>query len=265
MMEAWLILGAWSLAAVVMSGLYIWQRRLGDPGIVDVAWSLLVAAATVLYAGLGPGLFERKLAVVAVVIVWAARLAGHVAWRLAQMPRDGRYVALQQEWGGSAERRMFYFYQMQALAAVLFSLPILIALRNPHPLGLFDGLGLLVGILAVVLESQADWQLTRFRQSADNRGSVCQEGWWRYSRHPNYFFEWTHWWAYVLFAVTWFPWGIATLLGPLLMWYFITRVTGIPPTEAQAIKSRGDAYRRYQQTTNAFFPWFPRLERGVSV
>ena len=33
---------------------------------------------------------------------------------------------------------------------------------------------------------------------------------------------------------------------------------GIPATEAQALRTRGDQYRRYQQTTNAFFPWMPR-------
>ncbi|MEQ9069114.1 MAG: DUF1295 domain-containing protein, partial [Gimesia chilikensis] len=72
-----------------------------------------------------------------------------------------------------------------------------------------------------------------------------------------YFFEWLHWWAYVCLAIQ-APWGWLTILGPLLMLHFILNVTGIPPTEAQAIKSRGEAYREYQRTTSAFFPWPPK-------
>jgi steroid 5-alpha reductase family enzyme len=153
---------------------------------------------------------------------------------------------------------MFRFYQLQAVGVVLFALPILIALRNPQPLNLLDWIGLAVGILSITGESIADWQLSRFRSRPENRGQVCERGLWRYSRHPNYFFEWLHWWAYVCFALSNWPWGAVTLLGPLTMWYLITRVTGIPPTEAQSLKSRGEAYRRYQQTTSPFFPWFRR-------
>jgi steroid 5-alpha reductase family enzyme len=153
---------------------------------------------------------------------------------------------------------MFRFYQLQAVGVVLFALPILIALRNPQPLTWIDWLGLAIGVLCIAGESLADWQLSRFRSQPANRGQVCNHGLWRYSRHPNYFFEWLHWWAYVCFAISNLPWGGLTILGPLTMWYLITRVTGIPPTEAQSLKSRGEAYRRYQQTTSPFFPWFPR-------
>jgi steroid 5-alpha reductase family enzyme len=52
-------------------------------------------------------------------------------------------------------------------------------------------------------------------------------------------------------------WWIALVI-PLLLLYFVLFVTGIPPTEAQAVASRGEDYRRYQQTTSAFVPWFPR-------
>jgi hypothetical protein len=82
---------------------------------------------------------------------------------------------------------------------------------------------------------------------------VCREGLWRYSRHPNYFFEWLHWWAYVFLAIGSPLWWLP-MLGVAVMFLFLTRVTGIPPTEAQALRSRGDAYRAYQRTTNAFFP-----------
>jgi steroid 5-alpha reductase family enzyme len=46
------------------------------------------------------------------------------------------------------------------------------------------------------------------------------------------------------------------------MLFFLFRVTGIPATEAQALRSRGDEYREYQQTTSAFVPWFPKRPRA---
>jgi len=253
-----LILLGWIAAAALMALLWLVQLRTGDAGIVDVAWAAGVGFLSAGFAALSPGLASRQWMVLAVVLVWALRLAGYVLVRMLTLPEDGRYTALKQQWGSQATWKMFRFYQLQALGVVLFALPILIALRNPEPLAFLDWIGLLIGLFSIAGESIADWQLSRFRSRPENRGQVCDRGLWRYSRHPNYFFEWLHWWAYVCFAISHWPWGTLTLLGPLTMWYLITRVTGIPPTEAQSLKSRGEAYRRYQQTTSPFFPWFPR-------
>jgi len=116
---------------------------------------------------------------------------------------------------------------------------------------------LLIWIVAIGGESLADSQLAQFRSDPAGGGQVCRDGLWRYSRHPNYFFEWVHWWAYVAIGIA-APWGWLTIAGPVLMYSFITRLTGIPPTEARALVTRGDAYREYQRTTNAFFPGPPR-------
>jgi steroid 5-alpha reductase family enzyme len=105
----------------------------------------------------------------------------------------------------------------------------------------------------------ADRQLARFKRRPESRGKTCREGWWRYSRHPNYFFEWLHWWSYVALAVGANYWWL-TLLSPSVMLYILLKVTGIPPTEAQALASRGEDYRQYQRTTSAFVPWFPKKE-----
>jgi steroid 5-alpha reductase family enzyme len=116
------------------------------------------------------------------------------------------------------------------------------------------GVGVAVWVVAVAGEWIADRQLARFRADPGSRGRVCRAGLWRYSRHPNYFFEWLHWWAYV-------PIGHAqplTFLGPAAMLLFLLRVTGIPYAERQALASRGEAYRAYQRATSAFLPWPPR-------
>src|ERR1700761_3046303 len=140
---------------------------------------------------------------------------------------------------------MFFFFQIQAVGSVLFAVPMLIAARSRAPLGVLDFLGVAIWLIAIGGEATADRQLAAFRRDEANRGAVCQRGLWHYSRHPNYFFEWLHWWAYVALAAN-APLGWLTLIGPLAMLYFILFVTGIPPTEAQSLKSRGEKYREYQ-------------------
>jgi steroid 5-alpha reductase family enzyme len=139
----------------------------------------------------------------------------------------------------------------------MFALPMWAAAQSTTPaIAWHDWLGIGIWLLAFTGEVVSDRQLNRFRRDPANKGKVCQVGLWRYSRHPNYFFEWLHWWAYVLIGIA-SPWWWVTIAGVVVMYVFLTRVTGIPYTEQQAIRSRGDAYRRYQETTNVFFPFSP--------
>lgn len=251
----------WLVVALVMAAVWAWQRRHGDAGVVDLFWTLAVG----LFGAVAPwlsteGVGPRKIIISTLVSIWAIRLAWHIGHRLRTLPEDGRYVTLKQNWGDSAQRKLFGFYQVQAVGAVLFVVPMLVAGRNLHPLGWLDAAAVLLALLSFTGEALADRQLAAFRADPSNRGKVCRVGLWNYSRHPNYFFEWLHWWVYFLLA--WgAPYGWITAYAPLVMLYLILRVTGIPPTEAQAIKSRGQAYRDYQATTSAFFPWFPPTQR----
>jgi steroid 5-alpha reductase family enzyme len=112
-------------------------------------------------------------------------------------------------------------------------------------------------LVAVIGESIVDAQLAAFRREPANRGHVCERGLWNYSRHPNYFFEWLVWVAWAIYAAA-SPFGWLALICPLVMLFFLFRVTGIPATEAQALRSRGQEYARYQRTTSAFVPWFKK-------
>jgi steroid 5-alpha reductase family enzyme len=251
----------WLFMAIVMALLWLIQRRIHDAGIVDVAWGSGIGLLTLGYALTADGDVARRIVVAVLTLAWAIRLSGYVLRRVLSLPEDGRYVRLKEKWGDSAQSKMFGFYQMQAIASLLFSLPMLAACHAEAPFGWLDYVGVSLWFIAVGGESIADWQLHRFRQQPSNRGQVCQSGLWRYSRHPNYFFEWLHWWAYVCFAVA-IPVGWLSLLAPLAILYLLLNVTGIPPTEEQALKSRGEAYRRYQETTSPFFPWFPQSSKS---
>ena len=263
-MNSWqLILGGWACMVVVMAALWAVQRVRGDAGIVDVAWGLGVGLLGALYAALSAGGDPaRRVLIATMVSLWALRLSAHIAVRLMRLPEDGRYQSLKENWGPRAQWNLFLFFQLQAFWSMLFALPMLLATQNSRPMWqVLDRIAVVIWLIAVSGESLADWQLSAFRHNPANAGQVCRRGLWRYSRHPNYFFEWLHWWAYVCLAAG-SPWGGLALAGPTAMLYFLLKVTGVPPTEAQALKSRGDAYRQYQRTTSVFFPWPP--QRGAS-
>ncbi len=253
-------------AAVFSAGLmaFVWRlgRRLNNAGIVDVAWAGGFSVLALFYAAKGDGSLTRRALVAVLVTVWSLRLAIYLGVRIASHHpiEDRRYAELRKEWGGAASRKMFWFFQLQGALQVFLSVPFLLASGNPRP-GLtgWEWLGAVLWLVAVGGESLADAQLRRFKADPSRRGGVCQDGLWRYSRHPNYFFEWLVWVAFFLLALD-SEWGFITILCPLLMLHFLLRVTGIPLTEELAVRSKGEAYRRYQRITNPFFPWFPRKE-----
>jgi steroid 5-alpha reductase family enzyme len=245
--------------SIIMLLLWLQQRRTGDAGIVDVGWSAGLGFAAILYATTSEGDFTRRVLLACLAGGWSLRLAGYLLHdRILRGSEDGRYKRLRQNWGARASFNFFIFFQFQALLVPLFSLPFLVVAHSDQPgLTAFDLLGLLIFLISVTGESLADRQLAKFRSNPDNKGKTCRHGLWRYSRHPNYFFEWLHWWTYVSLGMA-SPYWWVTLIGPLLMWLFLFKVTGIPATEEQAIASRGDDYLDYQRTTSQFFPWFPK-------
>jgi steroid 5-alpha reductase family enzyme len=153
---------------------------------------------------------------------------------------------------------MATFFQQQAASVVVLGVPFLLIATNPRPgLAPLEWAALALWCVAVLGEALADAQLAAFKRAPGSRGQVCRRGLWRYSRHPNYFFEWLIWMSYGLFALA-APWGWLGLIAPAAILYLLLRVTGIPLTEQQTVLSKGAAYVRYQKSTNAFFPWPPR-------
>lgn len=249
-----LLLEGWAALAALMAVLWLRQLRTANATSVDAAWSAGMGILAVTFALLADGDPQRRLLVGTLAALWAARLAWHlISDRVLGRPEDGRYRAMREQWGHRAPLYFFMFYQGQAIVATLFSVPILAAMQG-GALDAWAAAGALVWLIAVLGETTADRQLSRFRAKPENRGRTCREGLWRTSRHPNYFFEWTHWFSYVLIGHAAWP----TWIGPAVMLLFLFRLTGIPFTEQQAIKSRGDDYRAYQRETSVFFPWFPK-------
>jgi steroid 5-alpha reductase family enzyme len=253
-----LVLAGAVVTSAMMTGLWLLQRARRDAGWVDVGWSYGIGILAVLYAIAGDGDPARRGLVGALGAVWSLRLGTYIlANRVIGKPEDSRYQTLRASWGERAQPYFFLFFQAQALLDVLFAVPLLVAMRKPGaPFDGFDLAGVAVWLVAVGGETIADRQLARHRADPALRGRTCRSGLWRFSRHPNYFFEFLHWWAYVALAAGAPAWWLA-LLGPAVMAFFLLKVTGIPATEAQALKSRTD-YAEYRRTTSAFIPWPPR-------
>lgn len=256
------ILYAWGASALLMALLWVIQLKTSDAGIVDAVWALAVGVISIFFALNAEGDADRCLLISILAGAWSLRLGAYLLYRNFTLPEDGRYNRLRKEWGSRFQLKMFAFFQIQASWCVLFALPMWMASTNSQrPLGLLDALAAALWLVSVCGTAISDWQLARFRANPETGKTVCRTGLWRYCRHPNYFYEWLHWWVYVLLCVgcemQW--WSLAA---PLVMFVFLTRITGIPLTESQALASRGDAYREYQRTTNAFFPWPPTEKDG---
>jgi steroid 5-alpha reductase family enzyme len=254
-----LVLTAYLVMAAVMMGLWVLQLRVRNISIADAGWCAGLIAVVLWYATQAAGEIERKVLVAVLALLYGGRLGLHILFnRVIGKTEEARYRHLREQWGSSESVRIFGYFQLQALAVAAFSLPFLILIQNPRPpFALIEYVGLLIWVVAVSGEAIADWQLAQFRAKLSNHDRVCRNGLWRYSRHPNFFFEWVHWWSYVVLGMSTPGWFL-TWIGPIGMGWALLKVTGIPWVERQALASRGEDYREYQRTTSSFIPWFPK-------
>lgn len=250
--------------SAIMVGAWLVQQRSGNSGWVDTVWTFgvgLTGAAGAL-AFTGEEWQARQLLVASFAAIWALRLGVHIACRSAKMPNDPRYAEKIRNWGSDASRQMFWFLQIQALVAIPLVISMFVAAHRPGAgLRLCDFLAILMMAVAICGEGLADWQLNRFKSNPANKGGINEVGLWKWSRHPNYFFEALGWLAYPMIAIDLtgqYPWGFLALGGPAIMAWLLVYVSGIPPLEDHMLRTRGEAFRAYQRRTNSFLPWPPR-------
>jgi steroid 5-alpha reductase family enzyme len=253
-----LTLGAIALAlATLMAGAWIVQQRTGNSGWVDTIWTFslgLVGAVSALWPMSGEPLMLRQWLVAALITIWSLRLGLHIAVRTTKITDDPRYAEYIRQWGARAARGMFIFLQQQAGGTIPLVFAVFIAAHHPGPIRIQDFIGAGVLLIAIAGEAIADWRLTQFRNRSVNKGRICDVGLWRWSRHPNYFFEWFGWLAYPIIAIgPDYPLGWLSLLGPAFMYWILVYVTGIPPLEDHLARSRGDAFAVYRARTSKFF------------
>lgn len=241
--------------SVLMTALWIYQVKTRHATIVDVGWAFGMGLGAVYLAILGRGDAGVRIFTAVLLSIWALRLALHLFFTRIEggKPEDGRYQAMRARMGRFANIGFFFLFQAQALIVLLFMLPMTYVMDRVQPLWTWhDVLALLIWLTAVVGESLADKQLQTFKVDPAHQGKTCQVGLWRYSRHPNYLFEWIHWFTYPLIA--WgTPHAVWVWFLPVFMFVFLYYLTGIPYAEAQSLAHRSD-YAAYQHQTPKFFP-----------
>jgi steroid 5-alpha reductase family enzyme len=236
---------------------WILSLPLRNVSIVDSAWSLLFVLAGGTYATLGAApLSARTLLVLTLVTLWALRLSVYITWRNRGHGEDPRYQAIRARNAPYFWLKSLYLvFGLQAVLAWIISLPLLGAILSAQRLGVMDAAGTLVCLLGIIFEAGGDWQLLRFKADPLNRGRVMDRGFWRFTRHPNYFGDFCMWWGLYLIAASGGAWW--SFAGPLLMSVLLMRVSGVTLLEKDMAKRR-PGYVDYVRRTNAFFPGPPK-------
>lgn len=248
----------------IMALAWVAALKLNFLSLVDVIWAYGVLLCVVIFTHFGDAPRFRLALGLLLAAPWSLRLGTHLATRLAKHfpTEDKRYDQLKRDWQKNFVLKSFLFFQFQAVSQLILSFPFLATAFDPsETLRSSEGIGLVVSLFGVTGEAIADSQLKRFARDPQNRGQVCQTGLWKYSRHPNYFFEWITWCGFGIFGLG-APLGIFSLASPTIMLLLLLFMTGVPPAEESSLRSRGAAYRRYQETTSKFIP-LPRRKPSV--
>jgi len=256
MNEIWLI-GISALAVMLIMGFVTWLYSLyrNDVSIVDSLWSLMFLAGAAVYLLMGDTVTERNILLIALVSIWAIRLSGFLTIRNWGKEEDRRYQVIRaNNEPNFSIKSLYIIFGLQASLAWIISLPLLLALTADTEFGVIELVACAIWFIGFLFESIADYQLYSFKSNAENKDKVLDTGLWAYSRHPNYFGEFLIWWAFYLFALSSGAWW--TIFAPLLMTILLLKVSGVSLMEKGITERRAD-YRRYIESTNAFFPGKP--------
>jgi steroid 5-alpha reductase family enzyme len=248
--------------AAVMAFTMWWAMRKEKLTVVDTAWGLgfiAVAVVSLFVTGYGDGMPGPQMFLFLLVLVWGARLAIHLQVRNSGKDEDPRYRQLADADGRPfaqvALRRVFV---PQGVAMWLVATPVMVGMNNEGTGTVQAWLGFAVWAVGMVFETVGDWQLAAFKNDPDNEGKVMDQGLWQYTRHPNYFGDACVWWGiWIVAASSWA--GVASIVGPIAMTVFLTRVTGVPLNE-KGMRESKPGYDEYVRRTSSFIPRPPKKQ-----
>lgn len=252
------------LCLLIQIGGWIWQIKTRNADIADILWAFGIVLCSFIYY-FTVALPQHLTAIWMLIFpgLWYLRLTIHLWIRYRIDHEDSRYAYLRSYWKENTQFKFLIFFLFQGFLIWLFSIPSYWLAHVDFQVNfqMFMACGL--GVVSIIGVTLADWQLLKFKSQSDSSIRVCEAGLWRYSRHPNYFFEWLHWNIYplLLFNTDYFLWS---LVYPFLMLFFLLKISGIPFSEQQSLIKRGDLYREYQNRTNKFFPWKPKNHQSRS-
>lgn len=244
---------------VLMSLLWIVSLILKNVSIVDIFWGFGFVVISVFYFLRTDGNDLRKILLITMVSIWGFRLSAYLAWRNIGKGEDFRYREFRKKYGENRYWWISFFqtFLLQGVLMWLISAPLLGAQYSGinNPVGVHDYIGIIFWIIGFCFEAGGDFQLASFKSDPSNKGMVLNKGFWRYTRHPNYFGDASVWWGYgfiCLAAGSYIP-----VLGSLLMTGLIIKVSGVALLEKTLVNQKPQ-YKEYTEKTSSFIPWFPK-------
>ena len=244
---------------IIFSAAWAFCVKIKNFSPVDAFWAGCIGL-TSLYFLFAESSNPKQITAAILIAAWSARLGHHLTKRIIKHhpDEDTRYQKLREIWEGKVKPMFLLLFLGNALLVFALAFPFHLIAADPDPTFTpLSIIGAIVALSGLIGETIADTQMSAFKAEDPSPKSVCRKGLWKYSRHPNYFFESVIWVGFFLFAAG-SPWGWTTIYAPAIITFLLLKVTGIPPTEASALKRKGDAYREYQRTTSPFIPLPPK-------
>ena len=244
---------------VLMTILWLVSIRLRNVSIVDLFWGVGFVVSASVYAFFTENIGARGVILLILVAIWGLRLSGYLAWRNIGKGEDFRYQEFRRQYGAHRYWWISYFqtFLLQGILMWLISAPLLGAFQGHtyEALSWIDVAGIVSWIIGFSFEAGGDWQLANFKSDPSNKGKVLDSGFWRYTRHPNYFGDAAVWWGFGLFSIS--AGNYLPVLGSLLMTALIIKVSGVALLE-KTLKTDKPEYAEYTRRTSSFIPWFPK-------
>lgn len=254
-----LFLQALLVIFILVTLLWLLSVVIKNVSIVDLFWGTGFVIVNAVYFLSWGGYYTRNILLLALVSIWGLRLSIYLALRNIGKGEDFRYQEFRRKYGAHRYWWVSYFqtFLLQGALMMFVSLPLLGAHAQTvsNELGWLDYLGIIFFIIGFSFEAGGDLQLAKFKKDPKNKGKVLDRGFWKYTRHPNYFGDSAVWWAFALFSLS--AGSYWTFIGSIAMTLLLVKVSGVALLE-KTLKETKPQYREYIQKTNSFIPWFPK-------
>ncbi|MCX7809614.1 MAG: DUF1295 domain-containing protein [Leptospiraceae bacterium] len=237
-----------------MSLLFILGKIFNNMAIVDFGWSINFSLIAFYLIHTTKEISKISLIFYIMVIIWSFRLAFYLLFtRILFKPEEGRYLKLREKWKKHLDVKFFIFFQFQAITNVILSVPLFLTLYQNKEIQINHYIAIIIFIIGFIGESIADFHLYYFKKNPNNKNKTLKTGLWKYSRHPNYFFELVIWFSFGLYHIN-LEYGYVAFVSFFILLFFILKITGIPATEEQNLSSKGEDYKNYIENTSPLIP-----------
>ena len=252
-----MLIAAITIAAVMVTT-WIISLIIKNASIVDIVWGAGFAVTSWVLAATVDGNSGRQILLAVMVGLWGMRLALYLAKRNIGHGEDWRYKAMRKKKGKNfGVISLVTVFGLQGVLMWTVSLPVILGNADDSPgVGPIAVMGIMLWLVGLTFEAVGDYQLAKFKKDPSNATKVMDKGLWSLTRHPNYFGDALLWWGIGIVGAETGS-GIFGLVGPLVMTFFLLKVSGVPMLE-RSLSRRREGYADYVAKTSGFIPRPPK-------